>query len=289
MTTIKPKYKYILTFDIGIKNLAYCLVRCFIEKDGSINLDILYWGIIDISNNNIKKCSKCSKNSYYYCKNTLNNYCKNHSVKLLNKAKLLNKDSFNMQIERLINALTTFYNDIIDSPYTTNITLCPQQPPQPLQPPQPQDQPQDQQSLVNIVNNNINNLMVYIENQPVLKNPIMKTISICLFTFFNIKKMQIKSKIKSINFISATVKTRMPFYNQINNNYTVMTKMNKINDYKNRKIFCIDITHEIVEQLSNSYYNIVAKSFYSQSKKKDDLADTLLYVLYIIINPTINP
>ena len=81
----------------------------------------------------------------------------------------------------------------------------------------------------------------------------------------------------------------MPFYNQINNNYIVMTKMNKINDYKNRKIFCIDITYEIVEQLSNSYYNIVAKSFYSQSKKKDDLADTLLYVLYIIINPTINP
>ena len=284
MITIKSKYKYILTFDIGIKNLAYCLVRCFIEKDGSINLDILYWGIIDISNNNIKKCSKCSKNSYYYCKNTLNNYCKNHGMKLLNKAKLLNKDSFNLQIERLINALNTFYNDIIDSPYMTNITPSYNQQAQDQQ----HQQPQDQQSLVYIVNNNINNLMVYIENQPVLKNPIMKTISICLFTFFNIKKMQINSKIKSINFISATVKTRMPFYNQINNNYIVMTKMNKINDYKNRKIFCIDITHEIVEQLSNSYYNIVAKSFYSQSKKKDDLADTLLYVLYIIINPTIN-
>ena len=40
------RYKYILTFDIGIKNLAYCLVRCPI--DAVMKFDILYWGIIDI-------------------------------------------------------------------------------------------------------------------------------------------------------------------------------------------------------------------------------------------------
>ena len=41
------KYKYLLTFDIGIKNLAYCIVRYnILDKK---KFDIIYWGILDIS------------------------------------------------------------------------------------------------------------------------------------------------------------------------------------------------------------------------------------------------
>jgi hypothetical protein len=259
------KYKYILTFDIGIKNLAYCLIRCPVIN--TIKFDILYWGIMDISNENDKKCFKCNSKSYYCCKETNNNYCKKHGANIKQKIKIKNSDSFNLQIERLIKALTTFYTNIIDMPYSLNMHEC------------------DCEGGIGgvvISNSTINKLMVYIENQPVLKNPIMKTISICLYTFFNIKKLQYPHKIKSINFVSATIKTRLPFYNFITNNYTVTTKMNKLNDYKNRKIFCIDIVAEIITQLECSYYNIIANCYYSLSKKKDDLADTLLYILYTI-------
>ena len=244
-------YKYVLTFDIGIKNLAYCLVRCPINA--IMKFDILYWGIMDISNENDKKCSKCNCKSSYYCKDNTY-YCKKHGINIKEKVKVKNNDSFNLQIERLIKALSTFYNNIIDRFYTS--------------------------STVNengdIVNNYVTNLMIYIENQPVLKNPIMKTISICLFTFFNIKKLQFPYKIKSINFISATVKTRLPFYNFINNNYTVTTKMNKLNDYKNRKIFCIDIVTEIITQLNYSYYNVVANCYYSLCSKSQ--AEDMLHL-----------
>jgi hypothetical protein len=253
-----------------------------------MKFDILYWGIMDISNENDKKCLKCNSKSHYCCKEKNNNYCKKHGANIKEKIKIKNNDSFNLQIERLIKALTTFYTNIIDRFYSLNMYEhgcggggscgyggggggggggdC-------------GDGGCGGGSEVVISNNTINNLMVYIENQPVLKNPIMKTISICLYTFFNIKKLQYPHKIKSINFVSATVKTRLPFYNFITNNYTVTTKMNKTNDYKNRKIFCIDIVTEIITQLNSSYYNIIASCYYSLSKKKDDLADTLLYIL----------
>jgi len=264
------RYKYILTFDIGIKNLAYCLVRCPI--DAIIKFDILYWGIIDISNENDKKCLKCNSKSQYYCKENNTNYCKKHGANIKEKVKIKNNDSFNLQIERLIKALSTFYSNMIDKPYSLNACIT-----------NGNDKIETNGTSDIILSNNIvNNLMIYIENQPVLKNPIMKTISICLYTFFNIKKLQYPNKIKSINFISATVKTRLPFYNFITNNYAVTTKMNKLNDYKNRKIFCIDIVAEIITQLNQSYYNIIANCNYLLSKKKDDLADTLLYIIYSV-------
>ena len=37
----------VLSFDVGIKNLAYCIVRYnILDKK---NFDIIYWGILDIS------------------------------------------------------------------------------------------------------------------------------------------------------------------------------------------------------------------------------------------------
>ena len=305
--------KYILTFDIGIKNLAYCLIRyddiniksCNIDK-----MDILYWGILDISHKSlICKCMTgkkvCNMSSQFYLKNAIiksinlinkdktedNNYensklilnkeqkdigyCRIHAnilkkenkelydkLQKTNKSPLY-KDSFNLQIERLLNALENFYDKIINSPYHLE---------------------------TNIINNkiklfNIDNLEIYIENQPVLKNPIMKTISISLYTFFYIKKINFPNKIRTINLISATVKTKPPFYNLLKKNINITTCLNTVNDYKNRKNFCINLASEIMNtKFNNSLFNIYAKSYFFLSKKKDDLADTLLYCFYAILN-----
>lgn len=274
------KYKYLLTFDIGIKNLAYCIVRYnILDKK---NFDIIYWGILDISykglicdfnidiskKNNIAIC--CTNNSSFYLPNNDNqtkytSYCKFHSnkiknnnitlfnqlKKIANNAKL--KDNFNQQVERLLVELDKFYNQFIDSIY-------------------------------DIDNKIVDNLDIYIENQPVLKNPIMKTISIVLFAFFNMKKIKFPHKIKSVNFVSATVKTKANLYNNIKNNFILNTKLISNNSYQNRKQYCIDIAKDVIFQTNNSFFNAVAISIYQFSKKKDDLADTLLYVLYILLN-----
>jgi hypothetical protein len=275
------KYKYLLTFDIGIKNLAYCIVRYdILDKK---NFDIVYWGILDISykglicdfnidiskKNNISIC--CTNNSYFYLLNNFNDqnkhtsYCKIHSnkiknnnitlynqlKKISNNAKL--KDNFNQQVERLLIELDKFYNQFIDSIY-------------------------------DIDNKIVGNLDIYIENQPVLKNPIMKTISIALFAFFNMKKIKFPNKIKSVNFVSATVKTKTNLYNIIKKNFNLNTKLISNNSYQNRKKYCIDVAKDVVYQLNNSFFNAVAMSLYEFSKKKDDLADTLLYVLYVLLN-----
>jgi len=275
------KYKYLLTFDIGIKNLAYCIVRYNLLNKK--NFDIIYWGILDISykglicdfnidiskKNNIAIC--CNSNSYYYL--TLDNcdkdtkyisYCKFHSnkiknnnitlynklKKIANNAKL--KDNFNQQVERLLVELDKFYDQFIDTIYDVD-------------------------------NKIISFLDIYIENQPVLKNPIMKTISIVLFAYFNMKKIKFPNKIKSVNFVSATVKTKINLYNNIKQNFNLNTKLISNNNYQNRKQYCINIAKDIVYQLNISFFNAVATSIYEFSKKKDDLADTLLYVLYVLL------
>ena len=275
------KYKYLLTFDIGIKNLAYCIVRYnILDKK---KFDIIYWGILDISykglicdfnidiskKNNIAIC--CTNNSCFYLPNTDNSdnkytsYCKFHSNKIKNNnitlynkfkktsnnAKL--KDNFNQQVERLLVELDIFYNQLIDTIYDLD-------------------------------NKIVVHLDIYIENQPVLKNPIMKTISIVLFAYFNMKKIKFPNKIKSVNFVSATVKTKSNLFNLIKQNFNLTTKLISNNSYQNRKKYCIDIAKDVVYQLNNSFFNAVAMSIYEFSKKKDDLADTLLYVLYILFN-----
>ena len=65
-------YKYYLTFDVGIKNLAYCLAR-YDQKKTLINgLDIIDWNILDVSfkplmcKNIINKRKVCNKNSIFY-------------------------------------------------------------------------------------------------------------------------------------------------------------------------------------------------------------------------------
>ena len=56
-----------------------------------------------------------------------------------------------------------------------------------------------------------------------------------------------------------------------------------LKEYDKRKEFTIDITNQLIPKLVNTTNNIVSISKYILNKKKDDLADTLVYVIYIII------
>ena len=171
---------YILSFDIGIKNLAYCY---------SDDENIIKWGILDIQGSSVNETSE-------------------NCIRLLDE---------------------TFKDDIIDK--------------------------------------------VLIENQPVQKNPVMKTVQIVVFTFFGYKKEIEKKDIKQIAFVSANRKNKYTQKFDINIECKSKYQLNK-----KRSIACTGII------VKDSEWN----EYFLKHKKKDDLADSYLQTLaYIDYTPVL--
>ena len=165
---------YILSFDIGIKNLAYCY-----SKDDHI----IKWNVLDIQGENVNAtCEKC--------------------VRLL---------------------FDTFHGDRIDR--------------------------------------------VLIENQPVQKNPTMKTIQIVVFTFFTYQKVVGTNEIAHINFVSASRKNK--FGEKFGLDIECKTKYQK---NKKVAVACARLLVEGTEW----------ETHFTKHKKKDDLADSYLQTLAFI-------
>ena len=287
--------QYFLTIDVGTKNLAICVASNNNNNNNNNNnildkINIIELDIIDVSykplyckqiKNKRAICNCISK--FYSLKpdtidhsdtNNLIGYCKTHTnqIRIFNKKKEnknnqiklfyinsnpIYKNNFNAQMDKLLLNLENFYNNIILKPY-------------------------------NISNNNllyISDLKIYIENQPVFKNPIMKSISVGIYTFFLIKKITYPKIVNSVNFINATVKTKKDFIKKIDELVNVKSIIDNFDEYKNRKNFSEDVINQIIPKLQfnlENINNIVSISKYIIRKKKDDLADVLLYIIYII-------
>lgn len=288
------KNEYILTIDVGTKNLAICICKYSNKESDNLleYINIIDWEIIDVSYKPLyckqikNKRAVCNCQSKFYSlkpdtqdhsnSDNLIGYCKSHAsiIRLFNKKKEnkknqiklysiasnpIYKNNFNTQMDKLILALEKYYNNIIISPYGLN--------------------------LHNNKLQYISNLNIYIENQPVFKNPVMKSISVGIYTFFLIKKITNPNIINSVNFINATVKTKKDFIEQLANLIGLKSQIKDFAKYTNRKDFGEDIINQIIPKLTyNQIYinNIINTSKYIIRKKKDDMADTLLYVIYII-------
>lgn len=285
----KTTTKYYLTIDVGVKNLAYCLSKYDYNKNICDGMNILDWNLLDASYKplickHIKNKRKiCNSKSIFYClKNNILNkkishknrdnligYCQHHATELRQTNKSLYStlyrvsknqifsNEFGDKIDRLLTVLENFYNKKIASPY-------------------------DIGEFENFVNNKqhlINNLEIYIENQPVYKHPFMKTVSNTIFTFFALKKVIYPNIIKSVNFISPKEKTQITFIKSLNNlmnlnfNYNTNFKI-----YLERKKFAIEASNKIIPKLNKSIFNIISSINFDLSTKQDDLGDTLLYV-----------
>jgi hypothetical protein len=169
------------------------------------------------------------------------------------------KNNFSTQMEKLLLGLETFFNKVIINSYGFDNKKA---------------------KLLEI-----NDLDIYIENQPVFKNPIMKSISVGIYTFFCMKKLIYSKKISSINFINATVKTKQDFIIKLNDMLGIKSVIKDFKTYASRKDFSEDIVNKILKKLtySKKYLNNIFSTInYEMTKKKDDLADTLLYQIYII-------
>jgi hypothetical protein len=195
----------ILSFDIGIKNLSYCLVKSELNNDNINKIEIIDWDIINILKDN-------------------------------EKVKSINIDELS---KRLYIKLSEVFKD-----KEFNIVL--------------------------------------LENQPVLKNPVMKSVQMLIYGFFLYQKTNLIKNIKLIKLINASNKLKIGLL--LNNEFKELKKIIDNKDYNTKlkysinKKKAVDYTLLYLDYLKLNNY----KDFFNLHKKKDDLADSFLQSIYYI-------
>ena len=112
--------------------------------------------------------------------------------------------------------------------------------------------------------------LVLIENQPSLKNPIMKSVQMLLYSYFLIRGMVDLKKVTDIKLISAS--------NKLKKCTTIEKFKDRSKSYKDRKKLAVDYCHYLLEELEP----IEQQDYFSGNCKKDDLADCYLQAMYYL-------
>jgi hypothetical protein len=287
----------VLSFDVGIKNLAYCII----EWDDLNNLIIHNWNTINfIENINIdEKCiyNNCNSkaksfininnNKYCFCSKHINkkddiidDYDEKNWIESINLICSKCNDCDDIIISKkkyyLNNKLNIVYcnkhyrsyikklnNDITKIHVIKNKTikniLCDDL----------------KYNLIKFLDDNKNILLsiadlVVIENQPTFKNPTMKAISDTIYSWFMIRGIIDKdinnSTIKKIKFMSPSNKLK-----NFNENDTILT-------YKETKKLAIEICSNILKIYNMNEWLLV----FNNNTKKDDLSDCFLQGWYAL-------
>ncbi len=282
-----------LSWDVGIKNLAYCIIN----KVNETEFKIEHWGIINLADP-IKICTgfdkkgkPCKSKACYEKDNKY--YCKKHSkqyVKQVNELKQNNiKGScvYSDRNEKLCGKNASYYiNDDVKMLYckthgTTEFKKI-----------------NKQCELISISKTNANKIPVQIlalkmleqlsfhkefievdevliENQPTLRNPTMKTISVMLYSYFvwhgMSEKKEANSKIKNVKFISPSNKLKICDYadKQVDDAKNDESK-DKRQVYILTKELGIKLCTELIktDEINTKLINDVSK--------KDDMCDAFL-------------
>lgn len=194
----------VLSFDIGIKNLAYCLFQY--DPSSDFSFKIIDWNILDISIDEKKNVMDCQSDKLFHT---------------------LHETFGNKEIHHVV-----------------------------------------------------------IENQPVLKNPVMKSVQIMVYSYFKIARM-LQEEIQSVCMVNAGNKlkfafnTIQPFLIKETDEFNdIPTSINPKNKYKETKNASIQYVRALLST-KNQNEQI---TYFDHFKKKDDLADTLLQGLYYSYN-----
>ena len=213
-----------LSFDVGIKNLAYCSL--------TDDKKILDWGIINLDKNPICQCGlqkECIKPSTFICTDDNGDQkyaCTTHSKKFKKKKKMNNdRDIFNLS-KIMINEL-------------------------------------------NSKEDFLNHDVICIENQPALKNPVMKTVQMILYSYFMIEGATKDKAVEQVHMINARNKLK------VYKGPPVECKFKE--KYKRNKYLSVEYTKNMILNQDNKFIDL-----FTDSKKKDDLADAYLQGIYFI-------
>jgi hypothetical protein len=120
---------------------------------------------------------------------------------------------------------------------------------------------------------------VLIENQPVLKNPVMKSIQIVTYSYFKYIQVIEGKWIKDVCMVNACNKVKFatniiaPLLDSCEIPDSITSSKN---NYKKNKDLSIFYTSKLLEKKTMQE----EIDFFTSFKKKDDLSDTLLQGLY---------
>ena len=289
----------ICSWDVGIKNLAYCIIQ-----DNGGKFKVIKWDLINLSNQKKITCcetvkkkkgivKQCSSNAKFSV--TINGkiigYCGRHKSKYVpfedgwedkKKEKKKTNNLCCFEAKKKCIKKSTFFCQTENSYYCTahrksRINRIKKE----KELKKIKKKSCMSQAVYSLGYNmatkldKIKELMqvdeVLIENQPTFKNPTMKTVSTFLFNYFMIRsiidKEKTNSKVKTIKFISPSNKLK------VNENQT-MEVMNKNKDPEKK--------YKLTKELAIKYTKILMKNMPDKLthletyKKKDDLCDAFL-------------
>jgi len=286
-------YQTVLSWDVGVIHLAYCLLTKKVYDNNKVNWEIKEWNIIDLTGRDEYKCITCNANAT--C--TLGNkyYCKVHAkkedltileyeqiyTKTNNKNKCLMCDK-NGSIQNNHNEYfcsihaKQSYNkyikskEIIDFQAKSSTKLV---------------FDDVKLKLIQVLESKPELLqadVVVIENQPSFKNPRMKSIALTLYDYYLIRgiidKERTGSTIKIVKFMSPSNKLKIADDGDSKKIVKAKQENNETKAYKLTKSLGIKYCLELASHLPNWI------NHFNSFKKKDDLADAFLQGAYYWTN-----
>lgn len=281
----------VLSWDVGIINLAYCLIDMNMDTK---KYKIINWEVINLTDRDKMKCFHCNLNPSYYQEINNKYSCKNHS-KLLNtiapdfettfiedntstccfvgktecgkKSKYVSNELYycNVHAKSKYKSICNEYK-LVSHSKKGIATLS---------------MDDFKFKLVEELEKRANLLQVdfvVIENQPSLKNPRMKTIAGTVYDYYMIRGMFdkniTKSTIESVKFMSPSNKLKLA--SDGDTKTLVRLKGDDAKTYKLTKQlgvkYCLEMIQELPEWLK----------VFSTHKKKDDMADCFLQGMYAL-------
>jgi hypothetical protein len=243
----------ILSWDVGIKHLAYNLSEYTKEENKPVELVIKQWGVINLS---LEQCSFCSLDGTYIFPEKSKYYCVEHCKKIRIKHFCYvdgchEKGKYDIENKYMCETHGPKLYSGDDATEILKLKLI-----------EKLDKMDFQEFSV-----------VLIENQPAFKNPKMKAIADTLYAWFLIRKVvDAKSlEAKNIKLISPSRKSK--FY-LIDENKTEKAE-EKQAEIKPEKLSYADGKKKSIE-FCRSIITEEWRNFINGYSKKDDLADCLL-------------
>ena len=314
MTDIK--YPVILSFDVGVIHLSYCLLtqKKYEKSDGTSYIDwyIIDWNNIDLTNRDCQKCMCGAKASLVQTINTdTKYYCKTHGKKIDTTTQAFEDCFYKCDKTKSSNDIDmvpkTCKYEIgtqskicgkIGSFINNNICYCTPHAKQTYKTHNKSVELKPfkfknsatlnfddvKYSLIMELEKRTNLLSadyVVIENQPSFKNPRMKSIASTLYDYYLIRgiidKQITKSQITQVKFMSPSNKLKIA-----NDGDTKqLIKAKKTDDtqaYKLTKSLGIKYCLDLIQHLPEWIKH------FNSYKKKDDLADSFLQGAYFYTN-----
>ena len=126
---------------------------------------------------------------------------------------------------------------------------------------------------------------VIIENQPCLKNPTMKTVQICIYSYFATKKALPPHTVQQLYLYSATNKLKVLKLLSKTDQQAIEASLKQYeskNAYTQRKKQAITITQHLLRQVT--IHTPSLSQHFIKSKKQDDLADAFLQGYHFVMS-----